>query len=95
LSSIDRIFITTGRTKTAFATKRNIFKVTAVGTTIHCSAKGWVTTIKHPIDVLNNRQTRSEYINDFFIMIVENVLENIHMIIMTEVEINENPTPHD
>lgn len=48
-SAVNGTLITTGRTKTAFATKRDKFKVAAVSAAIHGATKRRITAIKHEL----------------------------------------------
>ena len=63
------VFVSTGRTKTAFATKWNKFKIATVRTTKHGPTIRRVTTMDHLADILNDSRTRVELVNDVFIII--------------------------
>lgn len=73
-SAVNGTLITTGRTKTAFATKRDKFKVAAVSAAIHGATKRRITAIKHFIYVFNDVITRVLKIKHFFIMFFKNLL---------------------
>jgi len=49
--------VSTGWAETAVAAKRDEFQLTAVGTAIHCPAKGRITAVDHFIHILNDRLT--------------------------------------
>ena len=85
-SAVNGTLITTGRTKTAFATKRDKFKVAAVSAAIHGATKRRITAIKHFIYVFNDVITRVLKIKHFFIMFFKNLLYYIHRIIMKHLE---------
>ena len=68
------IFVTAGRTETAFTTKGNEFKITTMGTAIHGTAMGMVTTMNHLVDIFNDGRTRMEFINDMFVIVGEDGL---------------------
>ena len=63
------VFVSTGRAKTAFTTKRNKFEIPTVRTAIHGTTVGRVTTMKHLVDIFNDSRTRMEFVNDVFIKI--------------------------
>ncbi len=63
------VFVSTGRTETAFTAERNEFKISTAWTSIHGTAVGRVTTMNHPVDVFNDGRTRMEFVNDVFIII--------------------------
>ena len=55
--AVNGVFISTSRTETTMAAKWNEFKISASSATIHGTAKGRIPTIKHLINVVNNRLT--------------------------------------
>ena len=55
---IYRVLSTTGRAKFRMATKRNKLKIATVGASIHGTAKGWVSTVNHLVNVIHNNGTR-------------------------------------
>ena len=73
-SSVDRVHVTAGRTKTTMATESNKFQAATMVAAIHCTTKRRVTTAKHPVNVINDRLARMSDIYKFFIMLLENVL---------------------
>ena len=73
-SAVNGILITTGRTKTAFATKRDKFEAAAVSAAIHGATKRRITAIEHFIYVFNDGVTRMLKIKHFFIMFFKNLL---------------------
>ena len=68
------VAITTRRAETAFTTKRNKLQVTAVRAAIHCTAIRRVATMKHLVDVFDNRWTWMKFVNHMFIIIIKDVL---------------------
>ena len=68
------VFYTTGWTKTAFTAERNKFHVAAVGTDIHGTVKGRVTTINHPGDVIHLNISGVKCIFNDFIIVFKNLL---------------------
>ena len=73
-SSVNGIFVSTSRTETAVATKRNKFKSSTISTTIHGTTKCGIAAVKHFIHVFNNGLSWMEQIYHFFIMVCKNVL---------------------
>ena len=68
------VFVAAGRAETALAAERNKFKITTVWTAIHGTAKRRVTTMNHLVDIFDDSRTRTEFINDMFIIIGKNGL---------------------
>ena len=89
--SVNGILNTAGRTKTAVAPKRDKFKGTTTRASIHGTAKGRIPTVDHFIHVFNNRRTRMQCINHFFIMVSKNILQYTHKTIMTKNVKKRNP----
>ena len=87
------IFVATGRAETAVTSERDKFQFTTMRTTIHGSAKGWISTMNHFIHVFNYGIPWMQCINHFFIIISKNLLQNIHKTIMKENETKRNPHP--
>lgn len=56
------IFVTTGRTETAFATKRDEFKPAAGRAAIHETAKGGVSAMNHLVNIFNDRRAGMKFI---------------------------------
>ncbi len=52
-----------------------------------------VVAVDHLINVFNLRRTGMKSIKDFFVMIAEDFLENVHKIIMKKKGTKENPKP--
>ena len=63
------VFVSTGRTKTAFAAKGNKFKISTVRTAIHGITMRRVTTMNHLVDIFDNSRTWMKFVNDRFIII--------------------------
>ena len=68
------VFVSAGRTKTAFTTKRNKFKIPTVGTAIHGTTVRRVATMNHLVDIFDDSRTWIEFVNDMFIIIGEDGL---------------------
>ena len=68
------VFVSTGRTKTAFTAKGNKFKIPTVRTAIHGTTVRRVTTMDHLVDIFNDSRTWMEFVNDMFIIISKNGL---------------------
>lgn len=68
------VTVTARRAETAFAAEGDEFKVATVRTAIHGTAIRRVTTMKHPVDIFDNRSTWSEFINHMFIIIIKDGL---------------------
>ena len=70
-SAVNGTLITTGRTKTAFATKRDKFKVAAVSAAIHGATKRRITAIKHvtliKVDILKKIATYFNVTTDYLL----------------------------
>ena len=73
-SAVHGVFVTAGRAETAVATKRNKLKLTAVRTAIHGTAKRWITTSNHFIDIFHLRISGMKSIFYFFIMVEKDSL---------------------
>ena len=63
------VFVSAGRTKTAFTAKGNKFEIPTVRTAIHGTTVRRVTTMNHLVDIFNDSRTRMEFVNDVFIII--------------------------
>ena len=63
------VFVSAGRTKTAFTAKGNKFKISTVRTAIHGTTVRRVTTMNHLVDIFNDSRTGMEFVNDVFIII--------------------------
>ena len=90
-SAIHGIFITAGRAETAVASEWDKFKLAAMGTTVHGTAKRWITTVDHLIDIFHLSRSGMKSIFDFFIMICKDLLQDIHDSIMKEKDKKRNP----
>ena len=90
VGSVLAIFDAASWAEPAFATERNKFKVTAFGTGIHCTAESRVTAVNHFCYVINDNLTWMQDVYHFFVMVIKNVLEYVHKIIMTQKKKKEN-----
>ena len=68
-SALDRIEISTRRTETAFAAKRNKFERTTRRTPIHSSAVSRIFAMNHLFDVFENNRASLKGVLDFFIVV--------------------------
>ena len=68
-STLDGIEISTGRTKTAFAAKRNEFERTARRTPVHSSAVSRIPAMNHFVNAFKNNRAGLKGVLDFFIMV--------------------------
>lgn len=60
------VFVSAGRTKTAFTAKGNKFEIPTVRTGIHGTTVRRVATMDHPVDIFNDSRTWMELVNDMF-----------------------------
>ena len=90
-SAIHGIFVTTGRAEAAVTAERNKFKLTAMRAGIHGTAKRWVTTVDHLINIFHLSFSGVKSIFNFFIIVCKNFLKDIHKTIMHEKEAKRNP----
>ena len=68
------IFVATGRAETAVASEWDKFKLAAMGTTVHGTAKRWITTVDHLIDIFHLSRSRMKCIFNFFIVVSKDSL---------------------
>lgn len=68
------VTIAAGRAETALATESNKLQVTTMRASIHDTAIGRVTAMKHLVDIFDNRSTWMKFINQMFIIIIKNGL---------------------
>ena len=68
-SALNGIEITTGRTKTTFAAKRNKFERTTRRTPIHSTAASRISAMNHFFNAFKNNRTGVKGVLDFFVMI--------------------------
>ena len=73
-STFHRILVTTGRAETAVASERDKFKLATMGAAIHGTAKRWITTVDHLIDIFHLSRSGMEGIFDFFIVVSKDSL---------------------
>ena len=76
--ALDGIKISTGRTETAFAAKRNEFERTTRRTPIHSSALRGISAMNHLFDVFKDNRASFEGVLDFFIVVRKDLLQDIH-----------------
>ncbi len=93
--TVNGVFRTAGGTEAAVAAERNKFQFPTFVTAIHGPTKRRVTTVKHPVNIPDDRLPGMEGIKHFFIMVFKDVLEDIHKIIMRDMVTESNPTPQD
>ena len=73
-STFHRVFVPTGRTGTAVTVERDKFHVATVGTTVHGTAKRWITTVDHLIDIFHLSRSGMKCIFNFFIVVSKDSL---------------------
>ena len=93
--TINRIFRTTSGAETAMAAEGDKFKFATFITAKHGPAKRRVTADKHPVNIPDDRLSGMENIKHFFIMVIKDVLKDIHKTIMRDLATESNPTPPD
>ena len=93
--TVNGVFRTTGGTETAMTAERNKFKFPAFITAIHGSAERRVTTVKHPVNIPDDRLSGMENIKHFFVMVIKDILKDVHKTIMRDLATENNPTPQD
>lgn len=79
----DRVEITAGGTETAFASKWNSFKGSAMFAAKKCKAEVKIAAMKHFLNILINGITNSNTAKIKSVeMVIKNLLKNIHVIII-------------
>ena len=68
------VFIATGRAETTLASESNKFHFATVGTGIHGTTMGRVTTMNHLVDIFDDGRTRMKFVNDMLIIVGKNGL---------------------
>ena len=63
------ILIAAGRTEAAVTAKRNKLKFATVGTAVHGTTEGWITTVDHLIDIFHLSISGMKRIFNFFIIV--------------------------
>ena len=91
IRAVNGIFCSAGRAQSAFAAKRNKFEFPTFFTGIHSTAVGRIPTVDHFIDIFHYDGARFDYILDVFVMVSENLLKNVHVLIISYVRTKQNP----
>lgn len=73
-SALHGVKISAGRAETAMAAEGNKLELSTVRAAIHGTAIGRVTTMKHLVDVFDNRSARVKFVNHIFIIIIKDRL---------------------
>ena len=73
-SAFHGILVSAGRAETAVASEWDKFKLAAMGTTVHGTAKRWITTVDHLIDIFHLSRSRMKCIFNFFIVVSKDSL---------------------
>ena len=73
------------------AAKRNELELSAFSAAIHGSAKSGIAAGEHPVDIFHLGFSRMERVLYFLIVVIENILQDIHETIMTEDKTKKNP----
>ena len=68
-SAFHGIFVTAGRTEAAVTAKRNKLKFATVGTAVHGTTEGWITTVDHLIEIFHLSISGMKRIFNFFIIV--------------------------
>ena len=77
------VAVTTRRAESALATKSDELKIATVRATVHGTTIGRVTTMKHLVDIFDNRRAWMKLVYYFLIMVVKYVLQYVtHKAIM-------------
>lgn len=83
--AFERIEITARRTKTAFASKRDELKLTAMIAAVKSEAVFGVSAMEHFIDIFKNGTTNSNTaVGNCMKMIIKNLLQYIHKLIIAQ-----------
>ena len=77
------------------ATERDKFKFPTLITAIHGAAERRITAVKHPVNIPDDGLPGMENIKHFFIMVIKDVLKDVHKTIMRDLMTENNPTPQD
>ena len=77
------------------AAERDKFKFPTLITAIHGTAERRITAVKHPVNIPDDRLSGMENIKHFFIMVIKDVLKDVHKTIMRDLMTENNPTPQD
>ena len=73
-SAFHGILVSAGGAETAVASEWDKFKLAAMGAAIHGTAKRWITTVDHLIDIFHLSRSGMEGIFDFFIVVSKDSL---------------------
>ena len=76
------VFDTTGRAEAAFASERDKFHFSALGTGIHGPSKRRIAAVYHLFDVVHFNSSGMERILNYFVVVFKNLLQDVHEIIM-------------
>ena len=93
--AVNTVLVAAGRAKFRMTAERNKFKFAAVGTAVHGTAVGGVSTVNHLFHVFHNNGAWMKSIFNFFVMFSKNLLKDAHKSIMKELGRKNNPTPQD
>jgi hypothetical protein len=91
--TVNGILVSACGTETAVASERNELQLPADRAAIHGPAKRGITAVDHLVDVLDDRWTGMQRIDDFFVMVPEDFLEYVHVTIMNQTSTKRNPYP--
>ncbi len=76
------VFDTTGRAEAAFASERDKFHFSALGTGIHGPSQRRIAAVYHLFDVVHFNSSGMERILNYFVVVFKNLLQDVHEIIM-------------
>ena len=83
--------ISVGRAETAVASEGDKFKLAAMGAAVHGTAKSWIATVDHLVNIFHLSRSGMKSIFDFFIIVCKDSLYNVHTAIMHENIEKRNP----
>ena len=89
--TLNGVFVAASRTKLGVATKWYVFKFITMRAHIHGTTIGWIPAVNHLGDVFHNDIPRMKAVFNYLVIVVENLLQNIHKTIMQEKEAKRNP----
>lgn len=92
-SSVIGIFSAAGRAKLRVTAKRNEFKCSAMGTTIHGTAIRRIATVDNLFNVIQDNRSGFYIVFNDFIKIFEHRLYHVHEIIMKQRSEEIKPLP--
>ena len=93
--AVHGVFIAARRTEAAVAAEGDKLQFSAMGTSIHSSAKSGIAAVDHFFNIFHLRLPGMEGILDYFIIVSKYFLQDIHSTIMRDTRAKRNPSPQD